>query len=105
MSKHTDGPWSVEQEEIGGEVTSDLCVLGPSPSFRYVASVSRCFQGDRTQEMEQANAHLIAAAPELLAALQTAEMAMLGYTHRNAVIAKALKDARAAIALATGNQS
>lgn len=45
---------------------------------------------------------LIAAAPDLLAALQTAQMAMLGYTHRNDVINKALQEALAAIAKATG---
>lgn len=49
-----------------------------------------------------ANAILIAKAPELLEALQQAEMAMAGYMHRNDVIDAALVKARAAIAKATG---
>ncbi len=45
---------------------------------------------------------LIAASPELLAALESAQMALMGYTHQNAVTLAALEKARAAIAKARG---
>lgn len=67
MSAHTEGPWSVEPVEYGDVVTDDLCIIGPSPDFRIVASVVRCYQGDRIKEMELANARVLAAAPDLLA--------------------------------------
>ena len=52
------------------------------------------------------NARLIAAAPELLAALETAYMALIGYlpAHRNDVTDAAIGAARAAIAKATGEK-
>lgn len=45
---------------------------------------------------------LIAAAPELLMALQSMEMALIGYLHQNELTKGALQKARAAIAEATG---
>ena len=55
--------------EFGDETSDRLCVLSGAPSFRDVADISMCFHGDRIQDMEMANARLISAAPELLAAL------------------------------------
>lgn len=75
MSAHTEGSWSVESIEYGDKVTDDLCIIGPSPDFRTLASVARCYQGDRIKEMEQANARLMAAAPDLLAALEAYKVA------------------------------
>lgn len=46
------------------------------------------------------HAHLIAAAPDLLAALQSMEMALTGYTHQNDITSSALAKCRAAIAKA-----
>lgn len=98
MSKHTPGPWKAEeralnfidithsQPDVPGAITHALC--------RVQARITWVREA-------KANAKLIAAAPDLLAALQTAEMAMLGYTHRNAVLVKALQDVRAAIVKAT----
>lgn len=57
----------------------------------------RKHHADWCAEIIHPDMRLIAAAPDLLAALETAEMAMLGYVHRNEVISKALQDARAAI--------
>lgn len=107
MSKHTEGPWSVESVECGDEVTGDLCILGPSPSFRFVADVSRCFQGGRIPEMEMANARLIAASPALLDSMQKyiAELdAWDGSGRSERRVATAEFAMRAAIALATGGQ-
>ena len=50
------------------------------------------------------HAALFAAAPELLEALQSAEMALIGYTHQNNITLAALRNIRAAIAKATGEQ-
>lgn len=62
-------PWTVENEECGDIISDDLCILSASPEFRMVATISRCFQGDRIPAMEAEHARLIAAAPDLLAAL------------------------------------
>ncbi len=62
----------------------------------------RPHHADWCSDVVHPDMRLMAAAPDLLVALQTAEMAMLGYTHRNEVINKALKDTRAAITKATG---
>ena len=56
---------------------------------------------------EEFDARLIAAAPELLAALETAYMALIGYlpAHRNDVTDAAIGAARAAITKATGGEA
>lgn len=61
MIEHAKEPWNVENVEFGAEVTEDLCILASSPSFREIAQISRCYQGDRDKEMEQANARRIVA--------------------------------------------
>lgn len=53
---------------------------------------------------DRANARLIAAAPELLLALQSAQMALLGFTNPNDVVRKALYQVSQAIAKAKGGQ-
>ena len=55
-----------------------------------------------TEDEMDANARLIAAAPELLEALQSVEMALIGYTHQNDITRTALSKARAVIAKAIG---
>ena len=59
---------------------------------------------DFAGEFKEADARLIAAAPELLAALETAYMALIGYlpAHRNGVTDAAIGAASAAITKATG---
>lgn len=102
MSKPTPGPWTAEFVEYGAEVTDDLCILGPTPGFRNVATISRCYQGDRVRDMEQANARLIAMAPELLESLQNlVGLAKMGSAPLRDYKA-ALADADAAIKKATG---
>lgn len=62
----------------------------------------RVHHADWCSDITHPDMRLMAAAPTLLTALQTAEMAMLGYTVRNDVLVKALKDVRTAIELAKG---
>lgn len=66
MSKHTPGPWFVNGHEhytkyvearIGGGLLQEVAACGPTEK----------------QEQQEANARLIAAAPELLEALQHIE--------------------------------
>ena len=93
MKTHTPGPWHVSDDMYG---VGNLLVAGVTASN--AEPIANCGLG----KTGKANARLIAAAPELLDALQTAAMALIGYTHRNEIIENALDSARAAIAKATG---
>jgi hypothetical protein len=77
MTKHTPGPWTLETVKT----SSGIChKVGPFPwrpnkqnhACIYVDNHSHDASAPRDQEL-LANAHLIAAAPELLAALRKAE--------------------------------
>jgi hypothetical protein len=61
-TKHTPGPWSFDENETGR--TFDAC-FGVAPSRGLSVAFVPCRADDGTAE---ANARLIAAAPELLAA-------------------------------------
>jgi hypothetical protein len=61
MSKHTSGPWYVEEEPAG------ILVVAEKPGL----CVSVTVPGRKTTAEDRANARLIAAAPELLNALKT----------------------------------
>jgi hypothetical protein len=65
---HTPGPWELNGDTITGKDTD----LNRSP----IATVSHFY---RNREIDQANARLIAAAPELLEALEQAKNWI--YTH------------------------
>lgn len=88
---HTTGSWEVANIEFGNTVTEDLCIMTGSPDFRAIATIARCFQGDRIKDMEQANARLIALAPDLLALLVESQSSIGGdwRERRDAAIAKA----------------
>jgi len=62
MSKHTPGPW----EAASGEVTTERI---EGRSFRRIAAVQDYGMGS-LPEVDEANARLIAAAPELLHSLR-----------------------------------
>lgn len=64
MSKHTPGPWEIEEHYH----FSYRWVSGPKHS--QLAQVVWCMEGDDRSPECEANAHLIAAAPELLEALE-----------------------------------
>lgn len=89
---HTPGPWVIDTDTPGTEVCTVYCTSHPN-SFVYVRGPVGHLSTGRDQNM--ANAHLIAAAPELLEAL----LAVVSVADR----ATAEFDlARAAIAKATG---
>lgn len=62
--KHTPGPWRVERQN-GSPTTGEWMIAGAKPG--YLAEVRDCGSG-----CVKANASLIAAAPELLEALEEA---------------------------------
>ena len=83
MSKHTPGPWRVEADGV---------IVGPSNGFSPFGGCGCCdspWMNGHDGEACQANARLIAAAPELLGALKDMG-ARYGLTEQaRAAIAKA----------------
>ena len=87
MDKHTPGPWSyccdkcltvsapdhpIARIEHGawGDTFPSLRQIGPSIGAKYEPYIEMIEYGEIDEETAIANAHLIAAAPELLAALE-----------------------------------
>jgi hypothetical protein len=92
MSKHTPGPWASHYHKTTDTYT--IHVEGRSWESWAVAEVGFCTQ-------DEANARLIAAAPELLAALETAIAPFAGISDENLLL-DWQRNARAAIAKAKG---
>jgi len=102
VSGHTPGPWRIKTTgNIGNAIEADCGLRSPlfaDNGFRTVATFQSCCASDRYDEQEAnalANARLIAAAPELLEALQ-------GLVECEHTTAELWQAARAAIARATG---
>ena len=91
-TQHTKGPWRVQRQNPS-PTTGEWMISGAKPG--YLAEVRDCGSGD-----VQANARLIAAAPDLLEALQRMLDAPSHGTHE--AMRRANEAARAAIAKATG---
>lgn len=72
MSAHTPGPWVVVNDGTDDEpmMTVKAARIAGRPPRHCVAI---CATGDSPQEMENANARLIAAAPDILEALRKAD--------------------------------
>lgn len=94
MSKHTPGPWRVNDQRESGVMNNGVYVLGGRNNF------VRVFDEWRDEEIQLANARLIAAAPELLDALKSVQAARQGHYWLNeitekidAAIAKAMGEA------------
>lgn len=67
--KHTPGPWKLLTE--GDEDTCIVrTVMGPGNQPRNLSEVALVTTGSYPDDVEEANARLIAAAPDLLEALQ-----------------------------------
>ena len=100
-TKHTPGPWVVDPDSPTDISPADDLRLG-------IASICHADEAGGRWEFGQqskANAKLIAAAPDLLEALQDCERVMSEELKGLLVIQPELKNARAAIAKATGDQS
>jgi 2-oxo-4-hydroxy-4-carboxy--5-ureidoimidazoline (OHCU) decarboxylase len=97
-AKHTPGPWSAM---VIGRNNMDRGTVMVATTYRDGMAID-CFNSGSTFAESAANAHLIAAAPELLEALQR----LLNEAHPNQQYVNghpAAEAARAAIAKATGN--
>lgn len=93
MSAHTPGPWIVEDDKHG------ILVLAEGAGL----SVSVTIPGRKITAEDKANARLIAAAPELLAALEEITAGLDESSDTMPLIRGAeVKAARAAIAKARG---
>lgn len=111
MSTHTPGPWAVSIDDTGGNFSGWPSVqAAPERDVSVVhrAGFKQEFWGDLSQRECLANARLIAAAPDLLTALQRLERAStnvgqhLVYNAPTGEISSAIQGARAAIAKAEG---
>jgi hypothetical protein len=72
VSEHTPGPWSLAAKKKGGE---RLVVVGdPWPESTQMACIAEAFQMSGPHGTGEGNARLIAAAPDLLAALRGLNM-------------------------------
>lgn len=90
MSAHTPGPWAYRPSNDGH------FIAGAGENSGYLAEVRQC----RSKQDIRADARLIAAAPELLESLQS----VLNRCLDSQGLADAYKQARAAIAKATGEK-
>lgn len=102
--KHTPGPWEVRFDHP--DVPEKIAFIRPAShpheySGNEISSVYGCGPEAPGNETAKANASLIAAAPDLLAALRKAVDQALW---PNESVSNALAEARAAIAKATGTQ-
>lgn len=71
-TQHTPGPWTTD----GAARTGDLDVISPAGRITLID----CEFSDESEDVLTANARLISAAPELLAALRIAEDALDMYS-------------------------
>lgn len=105
MDKHTCGPWAVRIEHgIPCIRPADCMVKGHTAGYEPITKVC----GDKRIGNDDANARLIAAAPELLVALRKlVALSDLSYTIHTAsgstLTHPHIDEAKAVIAKATGN--
>ena len=96
--KWTPGPWRYDRTN-GSPTTGEHMIAGAKPG--YLAEVRDCGSGD-----VRANAHLIAAAPDLYAALDNLETAATGagvpHQQERKLLHECITAARAALAKARG---
>ena len=98
-AKHTPGPWSIDGggSVISSDAVTDLAILNmANPRFSWGGS------DFSTKSHREANARLIAAAPELLDALRFCAAVCAGEIMHKQGLIDALEKARSAIAKATG---
>lgn len=108
MNAHTPGPWVAEEEvrAIGGITSIYVSKVDPSMPNGLDGRVCQAFGNClvTTDDAVRANARLLAAAPELIAALRECAdtLQKLVDMDRLPANSKDLRDARAAISKATG---
>lgn len=105
MSKHTPGPWEVSIDDCG-RLAGRPGIFAPDELdcavVHWDGFVQEFWRSARGDKEIQANARLIAAAPEMLEALELANAALSG---ANMNLRTVEQKVRAAIAKATGAAS
>ena len=101
INKHTPAPWNLN-DPYDGDTVRFIEIVAPHITAVWVASVHGTHVGDKDDEVNKANAQLIAAAPELLEALQ--EMLIAGADEEIKTLAHKIAHTKAhkAIAKAKG---
>jgi len=111
MRKHTPGPWTYSRSEQRGHwrfYVAQADGARYTPHYSDVATLIAETVSDERRSIQEANARLIAAAPDLLEALKDVCTQLLGWgvstdpEHPDRV---ALRNAESAIAKATGEQA
>ncbi len=112
--KHTPAPWISTADKQQFDLGENFYVIGGPDSACYIAEMLNadhfpCIPDEEVEDYEmmvKANAQLIAAAPDLLAALKIGEAFMAGWedAEEQEGLAADLATMRAAIAKATGKQ-
>lgn len=102
-AKHTPGPWTYESDHTHRQFNIRMLghLIGTRDEAKHICTVNNLpphVLANRDQSTAEANARLIAAAPDLLAALQ--ELLALHIAHHNAIEHAA---ARKLIRRATGD--
>ena len=102
MSGHTPGPWRLDHSD-DVELRNHVGISSESHSL--LAQIVWKMDDDERSPSCEANAHLIAAAPDLLEALQSIVKSLADQDDEGMIEhAQPMIDARAAIAKATGVQ-
>ena len=103
-TQHTQGPWKHHKSPAVGGGTLHVIHAGTSITIGTIRAGIDKGNSDRIDEICEANAHLIAAAPDLLAALIAFDDAFSHYCEGDpdSDEVSALYQARAALAQATG---
>lgn len=96
MNNHTPGPWMVHTLPDGSHHVM---------AEHWGASVAVTMYPDGGSKDRESNARLIAAAPDLLKALQNLERLSIWTAHASDYDREQIKAARAAIAKATGGNA
>ena len=96
-TQHTPAPWTTD----GNAHTGDLDIVAPTGRI----AMLDCEFSEETEEVLMANARLIAAAPDLLAALIELSVYVFDEYTASHSLCKRAAEARAVIAKATGAQS
>lgn len=101
MSKHTPGPWGIGDSDLP---VSQLAVMSRANTGRKHSTIARVVNPDfvgMTPFEGEANARLIAAAPELLAACRIAVLALAALQPTCPTLIREYEIVSAAIAKAT----
>lgn len=108
MSKHTPGPWAFSTSTNGWSYTINIFQADnatPTDGWSDVGYIIKTCEGEQ-QAIQHANARLIAAAPELLEALQAIVKSLVDQDDEGMIEhAQQMIDARVAIAKATGGEA